>query len=435
MTNLWKRIWLRASLLATVLFAVGCRPEDKPHSGDYDRVLVLYASAFNSLNNYIKSDIEELQTGYIPSYKSEEVLLVASKFCSRYNDYGEQTEPSLVRISRKGRKNEIVVDTLMKLPAGTVMADVQTLRKMLEYVGDEFPSKSYGMIFSSHATGWLPEGYFSNPSAFENGNASVSGRRRNGGELTPYYEVERDPSLPAVRTVGQEVVLKNGKKYTREMEIDGFAAAIPMHLDYLLFDACLMGGVEVAYALRNTADYVGFSQAEVLADGFDYSTVVSRLLLESPAAPQKVCEDFFDTYDRKSGQERSATISFVDCRKLGNLTAVCQELFDKYSPWFMIMDPTKVQEYFYDSSKHWHYDLYDIVAKVIAQVGGDEEDLVALKQAIDECVVYKAATPNFFGVPINCHSGLSMYLPANGSQYLNNYYKTLSWNEATGLVE
>ena len=43
--------------------------------------------------------------------------------------------------------------------------------------------------------------------------------------------------------------------------------------DILGFDACLMGGIEVAYELAGKCDRLGFSQAEVLAEGFNYKTL------------------------------------------------------------------------------------------------------------------------------------------------------------------
>lgn len=420
---------IRALVAASVLLlAAACGGEEQP--GDYDRVLIVYSAGFNSLSNYLKDDITELKNGYIPSSKGKEVLLVASKTCERSGDYRTQTEPVLFRISKDGRKGQqVVLDTLMTLPRGTVMADSGTMAALLSYISEKFPSKSYGMIFSSHATGWLPEGYFSNPGMFDNKGADQS-RRRNDG-LVPYYEKPLDPSLPPVRSAGQEVYVVDGKRYTKEMEIEDLAAAVTVHMDYILFDACLMGGIEVAYALRNVTDFVGVAPTEVLAEGIDYSTVASRLLLETPAAPQKVCSDFYDTYDRKTGQSRSATISYIDCRKLGDLAGVCRELFGKYGDVISVMDADNVQGYFYDSAHHWHYDLYDIVAKA----GADPEELARLQEALDKCVTYKAATPSFFQTRIETYSGLSMYLPSDGSPYLNEYYKTLSWNGATGLVK
>lgn len=41
-----------------------------------------------------------------------------------------------------------------------------------------------------------------------------------------------------------------------------------------------------------------------------------------------------------------------------------------------------------------------------------------------------------YGFAITCHSGFSMYLPAMGTDYLDQYYKAnLAWNQATGLVQ
>ena len=69
----------------------------------------------------------------------------------------------------------------------------------------------------------------------------------------------------------------NSRAY--EMNIEDFAAAIPMKMDYIIMDACLMGGIEVAYALKDKCDRIIFSQAEVIGDGLcEYDTMASRLL-------------------------------------------------------------------------------------------------------------------------------------------------------------
>ena len=57
------------------------------------------------------------------------------------------------------------------------------------------------------------------------------------------------------------------------MDVLEMVRAITIHLDYIIFDACLMGGIEVAYELRNVADKIGFSQAEILAHGFPYKPI------------------------------------------------------------------------------------------------------------------------------------------------------------------
>ena len=215
------------------------------------------------------------------------------------------------------------------------------------------------------------------------------------------------------------------------MELQDFADAIPMKLDYILFDACLMGGIEVAYELKDKCRRIGFSQAEVLAEGLDYSTLTTHLLQSAEPDPQGVCEDYFKQYDIESGVYRSATISYIDCEMLEPLAEVCRDLFSIHSNGISWIRPNNVQR-FYRSDKHWFYDLESI----IFESGATKEEISRLHDALKGCVLYAAHTPTFMlEFEINTFSGFSMYLPSNGSVELNKYYKTLKWNKATGLVK
>ena len=54
------------------------------------------------------------------------------------------------------------------------------------------------------------------------------------------------------------------------MEITELAAALPHNYEFILFDCCLMGGIEVAYEFKDKCEYMLFSPTEILADGFPY---------------------------------------------------------------------------------------------------------------------------------------------------------------------
>ena len=206
---------------------------------------------------------------------------------------------------------------------------------------------------------------------------------------------------------------------------------IPMHLDYLLFDACLMGGVETAYELRNVTDKIGFSPAEILQYGFDYYTMGEALLKGQTPDPEKVCSSYFERYDKESGANRSATITLIDCSGIQALASVCKDLFSKYREEIANLDYRNVQGY-YRSNKKYFFDLYDILLKA----GATEPDLKSLYDVIDKCIIYKASTPRFLNeFDIETYSGLSMYLPSAGTAFLDGSYKGLGWNSATRLVE
>lgn len=404
-------------------------PEEKPKP--YNNVMLLYSAGFNNLASYLKGDIEELKTGFIPSAKDKNVVLVYSHFPTG-SGYNNPSSPTLTRLT--SNKNGVVqVDTLVVFPEGSISASSHQLKKVLTTVNETFPAKSYGMIFSSHATGYLPVGYYQNASS---GSNIIEWSVRPEGECfvfpssVPYIEPEYDPSLPMVKSIGQDQVGTYGNFISHEINLPDFAEAIPMQLDYILFDACLMGGIEVAYELKDKVNKIGFSQAEVLADGFCYGTLTTHLFGHKEPDLKSICDDYYQQYAERVGQHQSATISLIDCTQFDPLAKLCKNLFSKYSEKIMTMDPSRVQGYFRDG-KHWFYDLESILrnADILPH------ELQQLYDALNVCVLYKAHTPMFLEIfKIDTFCGFSMYLPSQGSDRLNAFYKNLKWNQDTGLV-
>lgn len=441
-------------LLSAIVFmaaaAVSCTPEwvfemtpypgsvqpeesltDRIPGKDTRKVLLLYSAGFNSISSYLKEDIEDLGQGWLPGrQRSNDVVLVYSHQTETRGQYKAKTEPALFRMYSLS-DGTVVRDTLVVYEKGTISSSATQLNNVLTYVKENFPAKSYGMIFSSHATGYLPEGFYADPGSyhFRESMRRTWGIHGSGRPVpVPYVEQEQTPGLPAVKSIGQDV----DGELSYEIDIKDFAEAIPMKLDYLLFDACLMGGVEVAYELAGKCDRLGFSQAEVLAEGFNYKTISTHLLGEKAESdPMSVCKDYFTQYDVQEGVYRSATISLIDCNNLEPLAETCSRLFEKYEDNMNVIRSSNVQRY-YRGSKHWFYDLESI----LVNAGISESELQELHAALNECVQYKGATPNFMNeFPIHTFSGFSMYLPSNGNDELDNYYKTLKWNKITGLVK
>ena len=396
-------------------------------------VLLLYSAGFNSLSGYLEEDVRDLLSGELPSQgRVKDVLLVYSHLPIKKGAYAIPSSPVLTRVYKDIYGN-VATDTLVVYPSSTYSSSAGQLNEVLTYVRDNFPAKTYGMIFSSHATGYLPAGYYASPESYVYAPASstLGTERGRAPRGVPYLELEHDPALPMVKSVGQDQVGGYGAYLSYEIQIEDFARALPMYMDYILFDACLMGGVEVAYELKDRCGLVGFSQTEVLAEGFDYRSIPDYLLSGQEPDPESVCRDYFEQYDVQSGIYRSATISLVDCRRLEPLAAICADLFEKYRRDMRNMSPFNVQRYYrYDC--HWFYDLVDILVKA----GADPADVEALENAVDDCMIYRAATPEFMGAfDIDSYSGFSMYLPCHGNSELDKYYRTLKWNIATGLVE
>lgn len=437
-------------VVAACLCLFACSPDwesefeidyTKPSSGvgervpseDKRNVMLLYSAGFNSLTSYLKEDIADLKSGWLPGdLRTDDVVLVYSHFPSSAGRYSVPTSPTLTRLYADG-EGQMVADTLVVYDPSVISSSPAQFNEVLAYVKDLFPAAGYGLVFSSHATGYLPAGFYQRPDSYiyKGDVQKRMGHGWHGAASYPYVELPHDPSLPAVKSVGQDQVSATGGYLSYEMDLKDFADAIPMKLDYILFDACLMGGIEVAYQLREKVSVVGFSQAEVLAEGFNYKDLTTYLLGEDDPDPVSVCRDYFEQYDIKTGVYRSATISTIDCSRLEPLAEICNGLFEKYRNSITNRYDSGIQR-FYRSNYHWFYDLESI----LVEAGISDAELSLLHGALDNCVLYKAHTPSFMNsFDIKIFSGFSMYLPSNGSTELSKYYKTLDWNISTGLVK
>lgn len=403
----------------------------RSQSPDVRDVLVYVAGGFNSLTNYILEDIEDLRNNPLPTRSSprEPVLLVLSRLTADGLQNYTVPNPAVLFRMYADEMGRAVCDTLRIWDENIPLSQPGTIRNALEFVNQAFPGQRYGMIFSSHATGWLPYQYYYEPARFESGSVfaprpnTLQYPWRRQGEVFP--PLNRDDGMPPVKSVGMD----DGSP-VYEMELEDFAAAIPIHLEYIIFDACLMGGVEVAYELRNVTDLIGFSPTEVMADGFYYKTLTWHLEHDG-LNPVGYCQEFFNFYNSLSGSMRSATISVVDTRKLEALAEVCKPLFEKYRTQISRVPGSRVQGY-YRNNRHFFYDLKDI----LVQSGITPEEESLLQNALDQCIVYKDTTPYFLGVTIERYSGLSMYLPSMGTAYLDNFYRNhVAWNRATSLIQ
>lgn len=383
------------------------------------QVMILYSAGFNSLCAALEDDVNDIKSGYLPLVGSmSKAVLVYSRRLSETGRYTDRTPSYLIRLSADGW-GKVISDTLKAWPETDEAVSASTMTDVLETVKGLYPHASYGMVFSSHGSGWLPSGYYSTGKI----TAGTAGL-----QAVPYIDPNSDGSMPRVKSIGIDNITSRN---TYEMEIETFAQALPMKFDYIIIDACLMGCIEVAYALKDKCDKLVFSQAEVLEDGLcDYTTLTQRVL--KPVVPDlyNLCEDSYRHYKNQDDPiYRSLTISMIDCTRLDGLAESCKSLFSKYRNQISLVNAANVQGYF-RARKHWFYDLTDI----LRQSGVPEADMTDYNKAMSDCVLYNAATDTFINFDIRTHCGLSMYLPADGNSELDEFYKTLSWNKASGLV-
>ena len=370
-----KKNFIYAFVLLTGVLAA-CTPVKTvvPEFPVKDKTILVYMVGNNNLSSDAANNMDGIKNGYVPENDN---LLV-------YYHTQEQT-PVLIKVFKDGN-GAVAEDTVYRFPDRN-SSTAESLKSAMQVTGTMFPAEEYGLFLWSHGTGWLPEGHYN------------------------------------TKSFGSE----NGK----EIEIQDLVNAFPYKLSFVLFDACLMGSVEVAYQLKDSVDYIISSPAEILSSGFPYSKIMGHIF-RTPMDLESVAREYFEFYNFQNGQFRSATVSLVKTEALDNLAGEVKAVFEKYRDNIGNLDSDDVQPYF-RYNKNWFYDLGDFV-RVLAS----EEDALPVLQALDKAVIYKAATPAFLDIQIDPEkfSGLSTYIPiAPADTLLNEYYRTLEWNKAVGMIK
>ena len=416
------------------------QPSVRVPASDYKNVFIVYSMGYNNLSYYLQTNIRDILRNPI-SDNPRDVVLILSHFPKK--DYYTPTSPTLTKVSQN-IDGSIQKDTLLILPDNKIASSAEVLNEVLTYIHENFEAERYGMLMSSHGSGWVPVEYFTKASSYEN-QSEIYDPEDNDGNIEICRQIQNSDKIqnpepyrarfPLVKSMGAHYDSYGNSK---EIEIKDLAAAIPFKLDYLIFDACLMGGIEVAYELRNVSNKIVASQTEILADGMHYPSLCGHLFKKGGPDLESVCKRYYEIYDKQSGIYKSATISLIDCTKLEALSEITQEIISQHRNEFAALQNNRdnIQKYFcspYTSNQKWYYDFEDIIIKC----GLTEEESNTFGSALEDVVIYKAATPRFMNnLTINTHSGLSMYLPfTTGRDYLNSFYKDLEWNKATGLIE
>jgi hypothetical protein len=121
------------------------------------RDIISYRDWLTSEHPAIIYDVLE---GWLPSgSQTDNVLLIYTHNTARFGQYSVKTNPYLLRLSA-GADGTAKVDTLVTYPESTVSSSAEQMNDVLTYVKDNFPAKSYGMTFASHASGYLPAGFY-----------------------------------------------------------------------------------------------------------------------------------------------------------------------------------------------------------------------------------------------------------------------------------
>jgi hypothetical protein len=376
---------------------------DEVEKNTLKRNILFYIGGDNNLLNETYQKINKIREGWSPN-KGEMIIYVDQSergaFLLRVNDVkGADGYYGLDTIQIYGKENS---------------ADPEVLARVINTVKVNFPAERYGMIFFSHASGWLPEGALNKPLS---------------------------------------MVIDGGDDTNREMEYYDFASAIPdKQFDFIILEACLMADVMSMYELRNKAEYILVSSAEIVSPGFTniYADEIMRLydvksdIRTVVAGFGQSFYQFITTRYAENDVFCSVTMSLIkadEMEQLASVTKVALQGVDIDETTVVVDD---IQSF--DRPKKLIYSGYDRrsryfdFAQLVEKIASDAHYKLFTEQ-LDKTVVWKASTKRFLlggsseapyfgeydGFFIERHSGLTIYIKQGVYPVLNAAFENSSW--------
>lgn len=350
------------------------------------RTVLAYMVDDTNLSSYLKTNFNDMVKGMQFVDDSDCNMLVYSKL--------SENAPCLIKLSKLNGK--VVADTLL------IYEDQNPLNKsvmtdVLSTAFTRFPADSYGLVFLSHAEGWVP--------------ASTSASRSIG--------VYRNTSMNIDEF--QQVLSDVGK-----------------HLSFVLFDACFMQSIEVAYELRNNVDFLIGSPTEIPGPGAPYADVMECLFSKHEAALE-IADAYFASYARKytgaypitnDNWTGGVSVSVIKSDALEQLAQKTEQIFFKYGTTTF---SSNIMCYDRRSTKYY----YDLNQVVYALTQGNS-DYTNWKSAFMKARPYWETTAkNYSGsgglFSMEGAEGVSTYIPSGiSTSRANEYYRTYDWTIATG---
>ena len=306
-------------IIATLFIVVGvsCSNGDSPDGPDVPvtpvgQTVFMFFPWSNSLLSDFRRTVEDMQTVVAQRSMKDERIMV----------FMATSEREAVLFELKKQNGRCLTDTLRRY-SDRPFTSRQWLTSLFSEVMTLAPASRYGMVVGCHGLAWVP----------------VQGQRNARKRLGSQERIDEEDNLYKKERIDKEgddlmhfevqgpVTTRfiGGTYPETQIETTNLADAMAdagLHTEYILFDACYMSSVEVAYELKDVTHYLIASPTEVLSYGFPYITM-GKHLLGTPNYKGIVDSfiSFYSSYNLPYG-----TVAVTDCTQLDALAAIAQQI-------------------------------------------------------------------------------------------------------------
>ncbi len=396
----------------------GCSDEIPEHEPPLQarRAILAYLIANNNLDTLIdpntqkeggiQANLKWMYEGLATS-KDSCTLIVYYKPNASKNDYIKEPEILLFATDGNGningmpalQGNDITLSNIVNVAhiyeaIPGIATDIDVMSANLQMMKNIIPAESYGIIFASHATSWMPA-LNTSISTFSFGQ---DGAQRNSINIPEFADV--------------------------------IETCFPGNLDFILFDACMMQTAEVCYELRKATHYCIASVMETPYAGYPYHRILTNLYKDDINFEQ-LCNDIID-FNKELNQW--GTYAVVDCTQMDAFAAAIREEITSKASLLENLSLHAIQQYGVDQFSYFSFDVADLIRQLNEGILPD-----SFQQILNQTVLTKSCITNSNANPYGSvlrdeekYCGIGMYIPdAVDNTRWNAYYRSaISWYQA-----
>jgi hypothetical protein len=354
---------------------------------------MVYVDGDNNLEDAALDDFLEMAA--VGSNADLNIVAQVDRVGGHADGHGDWTDTRRFLISSGNTPSMTPLDNLGEQNMG----DPAVLQDFVEWAVTSYPAQHYALSIWNHGGGWRL--------SRTNMAAAATGAITRG-----------ESDVGVARAVAWDDT-DNDKLYIKEVQNALTAAkanldariGTAVKLDIVGFDACLMGMLEVAYALRDVANFMVGSEENEPADGWPYDVILQHLKDTPAMTPRSlagvIVTDYHQSYTGRSGITQSA----LDLAELGDVVTSLDALVDQATAEWAQLAQARANSVVYHPSgspSYWGTDLRGFADEVAARVSAVaiRDAAVGLRQAIDDFIVSELHSSDMAG-----SHGVAIYFP------------------------
>lgn len=348
------------------------------------RTLLVYAVASNDLYSDWIDDCQEIMQG------AQRISGIGKDVNIVLYSVVPDSATATLSVIRPTRES-CIIEEIKTYDRSIFSTDPERISQVIDDVRKLVPAISYGAFFWSHASGWVP--FFSKRDDLK--------KRAFGLDYDPDRNADR-------------------------CDIIELADAIPAGVfDFLWFDACYMGSIEVAYEMSRKVPSMVAYPSEVAAEGLPYDLILPYLAQEKPdlgGAALKMTE-----YFEKKRLPYSIGVYNFSSPEMTKIKSLFYAINDD-NP----IPPETWKVMTYSRSPYGPYfDINSLVMKMVETSDSDMSEVLSnFHEALEGMVTYKACSDTSFGGKFwdkeQC-SGISVWLPSQSTELQKSYLSKMVW--------